>query len=171
MRCTLILVLVVSASLAFAQNGFVTTIPDEPVEFSQIGDYSAWVQGHWVPVNPRDRKSEMLGPSISQISCDHSIKVCYEKQANIVVKGDMFTLTSDFVEYAVERWNKTEIVASTVQGICRVRNVIKFDRVNSKVYWMQTVSEPLNDLPKKEQDDCNDAHLYLELKASTMWKK
>lgn len=113
----------------------------------------------------------MLRPSISQISCDHSSKVCYEKQANVVVINDMFTLTADFVEYTVERWNKREIVASTVQGICRVRNVIKFDRVNSKVYWMQTVSEPLNDLPKKKQDTCNDAHMYLELKASTMWKK
>jgi hypothetical protein len=62
-------------------------------------------------------------------------------------------------------------VASHVEGSCRVRNVIKFDRVSSKVYWMQTLSEPLNDLPKREQDICKDAHMNLELKASTMWKK
>jgi hypothetical protein len=166
-----VIVVVLLASLAFAQGGFVTTIPDEPVDFSQVGDSGAWVEGHWAPVDPTDRKSKMLGPSISQISCDHSSKVCYEKQANVVVINDMFTLTADFVEYTVERWSKREIVASTVQGSCRVRNVIKFDRVNGKVYWMQTVSEPLNDLPEKEQGVCNDAHMYLELKASTMWKK
>jgi hypothetical protein len=171
MRPTLILVVVASASMAFAQNGFVTTIPDEPVQFSQVGDDAVWIEGHWMPVDARDRKSQMLGPSISQISCDHSRKVCYEKQANIVVINDMFTLTADFVEYTVERWNKTEIVASTVEGDCRVRNVIKFDRVSSRVYWMQALSEPLNNLPKKEQDACSDAHMYLELKARTMWKK
>jgi hypothetical protein len=36
---------------------------------------------------------------------------------------------------------------------------------------MQAPSEPLNDLPKREQDIFKDAHMYLELKASTMWKK
>jgi len=171
MRRTLILVVVASASMALAQGGFVTTIPDEPVNFSQVSDTSAWIEGHWVPVDPSDRKSAMLGPSISQISCDHASNVCYEKQANIIVIGDMFSLNTDLVEYTIERWNTREIVASTVVGLCSIRSVIKFDRVNRKVYWMQTLSEPLNDLPKKRQDDCKDASMYLELKASTMWKK
>ena len=171
MKRTLSLLLVVFGSVAFAQNGFVTTIADTPVNFSQVSDTSAWIEGHWAPVDPSDRKSAMLGPSISQISCDHSAKACYEKQANIIVVGDMFSLNADYVEYTIERWNAREIVASHIEGSCRVRNVIKFDRVNGKVYWMQTLSEPLNDLPKREQNICKEAHMYLELKASTMWKK
>jgi hypothetical protein len=171
MRRFVLLVVVISASFALAQNGFVTTIPDEPVNFSQVSDGSAWIEGHLVTVDPSDRKSAMLGPSISQIFCDHSAKVCSEKQANIIVDGDMFSLTADYVEYTIERWNAREIVASHVEGSCRVRNVIKFDRVSSTVYWTQTLSEPLNDLPKREQDICKDAHMNLELKASTMWKK
>ena len=171
MKRTLTLFVAVFGSVAFAQNGFVTTVPDTHVDFSQVSDTSAWIEGHWASVDPSDRKSAMLGPSISQISCDHSGKACYEKQANIIVDGDMFSLNADYVEYTVERWNAREIVASHVEGSCRVRDVIKFDRVNRKVYWMQTLSEPLNDLPNREQDICKDAHMYLELKASTMWKK
>src|SRR5262249_44743621 len=142
-----------------------------PVDFSQVSDSAAWVEGHWVPVDPGDRKSRLPGPCISQISCDDAGRVCYEKQANILVFGDMFSLNADYVQYTVERWNEKEIVASTTEGICRVRNVIKFDRVNRKVYWMMTLSEPLNDLPKWSKDACDDAKMYLELKASTMWKK
>ena len=171
MRRFVLLAMVTSSSLALAQNGFVTTVPDEPVNFSRVSDASAWAEGHWVPVDPSDRKSAMLGPSISQIFCDHSAKVCTEKQANIVVDGDAFALNADYVEYTVERWNTREIVASHLEGSCRVRNVIKFDRVNSRVYWIQTLSEPFNNLPKREQDICRDAHMNLELKASTMWKK
>ncbi len=171
MRRFVLLAVVISASFALAQNGFVTTIPDEPVNFSQVGDSSAWIEGHWVPVDPSDQKSAMLGPSISQIFCDHSANVCSEQQANIIVDGNVFSLTGDYVEYTIERWNAREIVASHIEGSCRVRNVIKFDRVSSKVYWMQTLSEPLSDLPKREQGICKDAHMNLELKASTMWKK
>jgi hypothetical protein len=61
MRTCVLLAVVISASFALAQNGFVTTIPDEPVNFSQVSDGSAWIEGHWVPVDPSDRKSAMLG--------------------------------------------------------------------------------------------------------------
>ena len=172
MKRNLILVaVVVSAWQAFGQGGFVTTIPDRPVGFSQVTDSGAWVQGHWVPVDPTDVKSKLPGPSISEISCDRSGKVCYEKQANIQVMGDTFAMNADYVEYTVERWNGKEIVASNIQGACRARNVIKFDRVNKKIYWMQTLSEPVNDLPEPSKDMCKYADMNLELKDSTMWKK
>jgi hypothetical protein len=167
MQRTLFVIFVFTASLAVGQNGFVTATPDEPAEFSQVTDTSAWVRGHWVPVDPSDKKSEMTGPSVSEISCTRT--ECSESQASIAVTGNMFSLDSSYVRYAVERWDKKEIVASEIGGICRVRTVVKFDRVQKRVYWMQSLSEPINDLPKMSQDACKLVGMYLELKRGTMW--
>ncbi len=149
---------------AVGQNGFITTVPERPVEFSQVNDSSAWVKGHWVG-------ADMVGPTVSEIRCDHSTKTCTDKSATIYSFGATFTLDSSQDEYTVERWDKREIVASKIDGSCRVRNVIKFDRIKERVYWMQTLSEPIDDLSKSEQEACKLAHMHLELKGSTTWKK
>jgi hypothetical protein len=169
MQRALFVLFVFTASLVVGQNGFVTVIPDQPIDFLQVNDTNAWVSGHWVPVDPFDKKSEMTGPSVSEISCTR--RVCNESSANITVIGNMFSLSSDNTEYSVERWDKKEIVASAVGGTCRVRTVLKFDREQKRVYWMQSLSEPVNDLPKMSQDACKLVGMYLELKASTMWRK
>jgi hypothetical protein len=170
MKPILILVFVLT-SLAVAQNGFDPVIPDKPVEFSQVNDSYAWVRGHWAAVDPTDKKGEMTGPSTSEISCSHSGKTCTDTNANIVVMGNTFALSGGYDEYTIERWNSKEIVASNVGGDCRVRNVIKFDRVQKRVYWMQTLSEPIGDLPKGLRDTCKLVGMNLELKDSTLWLK
>jgi len=113
----------------------------------------------------------MIGPSTSLIFCERSTNKCTDDNANIYSFGDTFSLDSSQEEYTVERWDKREIVASNVSGICRVRNVIKFDRIQKRVYLMQTLSEPLDDLPKIDQDVCKLVGLHLELKDSTTWKR
>jgi hypothetical protein len=160
----LIIIFGLLSASATGQNGFTAVTAEQPINFSQVNDSSAWVKGHWVD-------TDMTGPSTSLIFCEHSTKKCTDNSANIYVFGNTFTLDSSQDDYAVERWNKQEIVASNVDGICRVRNVIKFDRVQKRVYWMQTLSEPIDDLPKTEQDMCKFANMHLELKDSTSWKK
>jgi len=88
-------------------------------------------------------------------SCNRSEALCDEDEANIAVMGNTFTLSADRLEYRVERWTDKEIVAANVGGICRVRNVLKFDLVQKKVYSMQALSEPIDEkLPKMSKDAC-----------------
>jgi hypothetical protein len=152
---------------ALAQKGFETTIPDAPVSiYSETGFVS--VQGHWVAL---DKHSALTGPSVSKITCDR--RRCVENLASMIVDADgSFQLSADTNEYKVERWTPKEIVASTVSGDCRVREVLKFDLVEKRVYYMRTFSEPLDaNLPKLSKEACKDAAMNLELKADTMWKK
>jgi hypothetical protein len=171
MRRVLILVLAFASLIGAGQNGFNPVIPDEPVDFSQVNDSYAWVRGHWASVDPTNKKDELAGPSSSEISCAKSSKICNDTNANIAVMGNAFELTGGYDEYAVERWNSKEIVASNVGGTCQVRNVIKFDRVQKRVYWMQTLSEPIDNLPKGLKDFCKLVGMNLELKNSTLWRK
>lgn len=169
MSLYLILGFVLTASLAaVGQGGFVATIPDQPVDLSQVNSTFAWVRGHSIAL---DKKSELPGPSTSEISCDRKSRKCYDTTANIMVTGNDFAMSGGHDEYEVERWDDKEIVASNVGGICRVRNVIKFDLVQKRVYALQTLSEPVDDLPKGIRDSCKLVGLNLELKDSTMWRK
>ncbi len=159
----LLCVLGFSAS-AHAQKGFNTVIPDRPIT---IQDHSTYVytSGHWIAL---DKKSELTGPSFSEITCNH--RTCTEQQANMMVDGDAFSLSADSLEYKVTRWNRKEIVATNIDGICRVLNVLNFDLVQKRVYLSQTLSEPTNDLPKLSRELCSSVGMNLELKAATMWK-
>jgi hypothetical protein len=96
---------------------------------------------------------------------------CTDNSATIYADGAIFSLDSNEEEYTVERWDKKAIVASDVAGICRVRNVIKFDLEQKRIYFMQALSEPTEDLPKLSQDTCKFANMHLELKDSAMWKR
>jgi hypothetical protein len=150
-----------------AQGGFTTVAPDRPVNIIQVPDTGdVLVSGHWVAL---DKKSELTGPSVSEIHCDR--KTCYESQANMTVfKDGTFAIDADYVEYQVERWSKNEIVAKSVKGTCRMLNVLKFDLVQKKVYSKSTLSEPTNDLPKLNKDLCAASETNLELKDFTVWK-
>jgi hypothetical protein len=152
----------------YAQGGFETVIPDKPVTL-QITPDSVWVEGHWVAL---DKQSTLSGPSVSTISCDRHRGECDEQQANIVVMDNTFGLSADDLEYKIERWTSKEIVASNVGGICRVRNVLKFDLEAKRVYSLQTLSEPMDEkLPQMSKDACKKIGMNLELKASTLWVK
>ncbi len=161
-----VLVTALLASAAWGQNGFNTVIPDSPVNL-QVSDSYVSASGHWVSL---DKHSELSGPSVSEIFCDR--KVCHESQANMTVfKDGTFTLYADHVEYTVERWNSKEIVAASIVGICKIRSVLKFDLAQKKVYSMQTLSEPINDMPKLSKDICSAAGMNLELKDIAAWKR
>jgi len=161
----------VLTAMARAQNGFTALAPAEPLDFSQINDSYAHVSGHWIPVDAGDKRDALTGPSTSEISCSRSNKTCADTNANIIVTGNTFALNASHDEYTIERWNETEIVASNVGGTCRVRNVIKFDRVQKRVYWMQALAEPVDGLPKGLKDFCKLVGMNLELKNSTLWIK
>jgi hypothetical protein len=159
------LLIVLACSLfAQAQGGFVATIPDAPI-LLQVSPSYAWVRGHWIAL---DKQSELAGPSVSEINCVRHLKVCHEAQGNIVVIGGAIALQADGVDYDIERWNSKEIVASTIGGACKVRNVIKFDLVEKRVYFLQELSEPLD---KELSKACSAVHQNLELKDSTLWVK
>jgi len=151
---------------AWAQNGFTTTIPDEPVTLVVDSD-QVFVTGHWVAA---DKQSEPTGPTVSRISCDKQI--CRESQANIVLFPDnTFTMTTDYVEYKVETFNSKAIVATSTQGVCGVRTVLKFDLIHKSVYWTMRPSAPSNDLPRVSSKACDSAQMNLELKGETMWRR
>ncbi len=160
MRCCFVLVVVCASLAATAQNGFAPVV-DEPVSL-QINAGSVYVQGSWLA---QDKQSALSGPSVSQITCDEKEGYCHEAQANMVVfKDGTFTLTPDYVDYKVARWNSKEIVAQNIGGICRVLTVLKFDLQNKRVYSMATLSEPTNDLPEMSQKICSAVGMKLELR-------
>src|SRR5438874_13360473 len=118
-RLIQILLLAVSTA-ASAQNGFVPVLPgigysEQPVNLQGTHSY-AYVRGHWVPLDNLDKRSELAGPSISEISCDYQEKTCHEQQANILVMGNDFDLTDDSMDYPVVRWNSKEILAQNISG-------------------------------------------------------
>jgi hypothetical protein len=138
---------------------------NEPVDM-QIGVDSVYVTGHWIAL---DERSTLSGPSVSEISCEKATNVCHESQANIAVIDNMFSLTGDSVDYAVTRWNSNEIVAQNISGVCRVLHTPKFDLKNKKVYALDSLSEPVENLPKMSKDACNAVGLRLELRANTTY--
>src|SRR5690349_17938322 len=151
MTRTISLALISLASVtAIAQQGFDTIVPDQPV-ILHVNSNGVGVTGHWVAL---DQKSELSGPSVSEINCDH--RKCVESQANMtVMKDGTFGLSADTVEYTIERWTEREIVASNVGGLCRVRNVLKFDFVEKRVFSLQTLSEPIDErLPQRTKETC-----------------
>jgi hypothetical protein len=168
MKCTLILSVMLATLPAAAQGGFQTVIPDKPINL-QVTPDTLWVEGHWIAL---DKQSTLSGPSVSTISCDRHSGECDEQQANITVMDNAFSLSADVLEYKIERWTNKEVVASNVAGICKVRNVLKFDLEAKRVFSLQTLSEPVDEkLPQMSKDACKKIGMNLELKASTMWAK
>ena len=159
----LLIAAVVLRSLALAQNGF-APILDRPADVIQ-DSATLSATGVWLPVDRTDKKSQLSGPSVSEITCYRARNTCTELQANMTVFPDgSFTLSPDSMTYQVSRWNDKELVAQTIGGICRVMMTLKFDFVNKKVYARNSLSEPVNDLSKTSQEMCLAADgMFLEL--------
>ena len=162
----LILCLLTSFGFAAAQKLHFEPTVDGPVEFSQVTASYAYVRGNWVPL---DERSKLPGVSMSQITCDRKEMACHELQGNLIVQGNMFNLAPDELDYRITRWTPDEIVASNIGGICKVLNTLKFDLKNKKVYSLQSLSEPVENLPKMSREACNLVGLRLELRAETMY--
>lgn len=170
MRAFLIVaVLFIFPAFVSAQNGF-APIVDLPLDFDQVTTTEVFVMGHWVALN---EKSKLAGPAISTITCSRQERTCQDQHAEMMIMGDTFVLTSDQDEYKIERWTSTEIVASSIGGLCRVRSVIKLDLVKHRVLLQQTLSEPISsNLPKMSQDICAAGNgLLLELRGAAPFGK
>jgi hypothetical protein len=156
-------------SPGFAQAGFDTLLPDQPLgDTLHIDPDYVSVQGHWAATGD----SKLAGPSVSTLSCDRKEGICEEEQGNITVMGNSFTLSADHLEYKIERWTTKDIVAAHIGGLCRVRNVIKIDRTAKRVFYSESLSEPVDEkLPKMSKDICKLTGMDLELKQSTMFVK
>ena len=154
-------------SPGFAQTGFETLLPPQPLgDTLHIEPSYVSVDGHWVATGD----SKMAGPSVSSISCDRNEGICEEEQGNITVMGNLFNLSADHLEYKIERWTSKDLVAARIGGICRVRSVIKVDIAAKRVFFSEALSEPVDEkLPKMPKDICNMTGMNLELKQSTMF--
>lgn len=163
-----VLLVVLSAS-AFAQAGFDTVIPPQPLgDTLHIDADFVSVEGHWVPTGD----SKLAGPSVSSISCDRNEGTCEEEQGNITVMGNSFILSADHLEYKIERWTTKDIIAARIGGACRVRSVIKIDLAAKKVFYSEALSEPVDEkLPKMSKDICKLTGMDLELMQSMMFVK
>ena len=73
----------------------------------------------------------------SSIFCWRADQTCTESLSAVKFDGNVFRNTADWHTYTIERWTKDEIVASTVEGDCRVRQVLKFDLKGKKVFWSE----------------------------------
>jgi hypothetical protein len=152
-------------ALGQADHHHFNVVVDEPKPDFQVTADSAYAKGNWVAL---DKQSEIPGIDTSEITCTKSEKVCHEVQANLVDIGDgTFMLSGDSEEYPVVRWNKDEIFARYVGGVCHAANIIKFDLQTNKVYSLQTLTEPIESLhlPKLSQDMCKAIGISLELHA------
>jgi hypothetical protein len=99
----LVLLLLTLTSAAIGQNGFNPVI-DKPIDLQASPTY-VYAKGHWVAVDKADKKSELTGPSVSEITCDHAEKACHDVQANIAVMGNKFVISPAVEDYTVQRWN------------------------------------------------------------------
>lgn len=138
---------------------------DRPVEIQMTSGFVS-VEGSWVAL---DERSTLAGPSVSRILCDKAESTCHESQSNITIIDNQFTLSADSVDYKIARWDSKEIVAQNISGVCRVLHVLKFDLQNKKVYTLDSLSEPVEDLPKMARDACNAIWLRLELRGGTSY--
>jgi hypothetical protein len=139
-----LLLLILALAGAPEQKLQFNPVVDTPVDFTQVRDSDAYVKGNWVPLNER---SKLPGVSMSEITCDRHLNLCRELQGNLVISENMFSIVPDQVEYKVVRWNSEEIVANAIGGTCKTLNSLKFDRKNKKVYAIQSLSEPIENLP------------------------
>lgn len=166
MKLRALILCLLTFTVATAQKLHFEPVIDGPVEFRQVTDYYVYVNGNWKPL---DDRSKLPGVSMSQITCDRKEMTCHELQGNLIIQGDMFSLNPDSLDYRVTRWTADEIVASNIGGICKVLNTLKFDRKAKRVYYLQSLSEPVENLPKMSRDICNAVGLRLELRAQTMY--
>jgi hypothetical protein len=153
------------SALGQANHHHFNVVVDDPKPDFQVTADSAYAKGNWVAL---DKQSEIPGIDTSEVTCIKSEKVCHEVQANLVDIGDgTFTLSGDAEDYPVVRWNKDEILAQYIGGVCRAANVIKFDLRAKKVYSLQTLTEPIESLhlPKLSEDMCKAIGMSLELHA------
>ena len=159
----LLLIVLLFPSVVFGQK-FVPIL-DNPVDFFQVTDLMAYVNGTWKAM---DAQSKLSGVSVSEITCNKAEKVCHETQSTVYFKLGMVDIVPDYVEYSITRWNSHEIVAENIGGLCKVRSVLKFDRQAKKVFYLQSLSEPVDDtVPDMTKRICNAVGMNLELRART----
>jgi hypothetical protein len=133
----------------------------------QVDDSSAYAKGRWAAL---DEQSSIPGIDTSEILCLKAAMVCHETEANLTDRGDgTFTLEGNSIDYQITRWTRTEIVGQSIGGVCRVLSALKFDLTHGKVYASQSLSEPIENLPKMSKEMCQSVGMRLELHASGVY--
>jgi hypothetical protein len=131
--------------------------PAVPMKPAYIGQGPGWlyVAGIWGTDKHLESSQEL---SESTIYCDQKTKTCEEANSHVFVAswqgGALLDNAIYPISYNVERWSKTEMVASTLEGDCRVRYVLKFDLVQQRVFWSSSLSEPMP-TPMSDGFSCN----------------
>lgn len=157
----------VSLQPAWGQETALVSFHDETFP----GIAKVYVDGHWTAL---DAQSKLDSLQSSRIDCVPS--GCNEVIANLrpVGPNGAFDLYPNTRHYDIERWTPKEIIAATdiPSDDCPVRIVLKLDRVQKRVFFTQSLLEPINPtLPTAKKLECSYAKpMSLELKFGTAFE-
>ena len=134
------------ATLGWSQN--VTPFNNEKLNIQdQYG--VVYTEGHWVET---DGKGHAI-PSVSVINCSRESRTCTEETATYnTLGGTTFSLDASHAEYQIERWTPTEIVASTIRGMCMMRHTLKILLKEGQILALDAPSEPIKPTGNAEAD-------------------
>jgi hypothetical protein len=164
---TIFAILIIMPSVTWGQA--VTPFNDDKLSITELYG-SIYTEGHWVET---DGKGHAM-PAVSAISCSQANKVCTEDTASYnPLGGTTFSIDASHSEYRIERWTPTEVVASTVSGLCAMRHTLKILRKESRILALDAPSEPIKPTGNANTDQllniCRETTAY-ELKGGkTFW--
>lgn len=131
------LVLAALCSLGWGQ--VVTPFHDDKLNIQDAYGV-VYVEGHWVET---DGKGNAI-LTVAVISCSREPKICTEDAATYnALGGTTFSLDATHTEYQIERWTTTEIVASTINGLCAMRHTLKILLKEKQILLLDAPSEPI----------------------------
>jgi hypothetical protein len=163
---TVFTILIITVSVMWGQA--VTPFNDDKLNITEFYG-NLYTEGHWVET---DGKGHAL-PAVSTISCSQANKTCTEATASYsAVGGTTFSLDATYSEYQIERWTPTEVVASTINGLCAMRHTLKILRKESRILMLDAPSEPIKPTGNAGADQllniCRDTTAF-ELKGGKMF--
>jgi hypothetical protein len=149
MKTKISVLLIAACAVARAQTIVPVNFETPPVVVVGPGWVSAG--GFWGENGHLPQASQVQG---SYIICIRGESVCRESTSTVDLIGSAMSVQTGENDYQVSRWNKDEIVASSIQGDCKIRYVLKIDLIGKRVHSSTALSEPM---PKKMADgwDCN----------------
>ena len=142
------LALMLTALSTLGWSQVVTPFHDDKlnIQNSYAGVYT---EGHWVET---DGKGHAI-PSVAVINCSQQTKTCTEDTATYnSLGGTTFSLDASHSEYQIERWTGTEIVASTISGLCAMRHTLKILLKEQQILVLDAPSEPIKPTGNAAED-------------------
>jgi hypothetical protein len=134
---TIFAMLIITSAPMWGQT--VTPFNEDKLTFTELNG-TVYTEGHWVETDGRGNAM----PSVSAISCSQPTKTCVEDVASYSpLGGTTFSLDASHNEYEIERWTPTEIVASTINGLCAMRHTLKILLKEKRILVLDAPSEPI----------------------------